>query len=323
MILCCGEALIDFVPLEQNIRGYRPCPGGSIYNIAVGLARLQTPAGYFGKVSTDFFGDLLMQYLAENGAATEYVIRADGLTTLAFVSLPGQAQGEPKFLIYANDTVDRSLTTAELPPQLPEAIKALHFGSISLVLEPGATSLETLLRRESGRRVISFDPNVRPGLIAAKEAYRQRCEGWVRLVDIVRLSLADLDWLYPGAEPEAIIQRWLSLGPSLCILTLGAGGSKAYTASGVAAAAAPPTVKVVDTVGAGDSFLAAVLAYLAQGGILYDRGQLKALSETTLTACLSYACCAAAINCSRPGANPAYKHELEAYLSAQEGVRTG
>jgi fructokinase len=310
VILCCGEALIDFVPLEVA-QGYRPCPGGSIFNIAVGLGRLGTPVGFYSSLSTDFFGDLLVNYLVENGVSTDFILRASGPTTLAFVSLPDGRHTEPRYVFYANGAVDRSLQQADLPSDLPEKVQALHFGSISLVLEPGASTLEALMRRESGRRILSLDPNIRPSLIPDREAYRRRFESWLRLVDIVRLSLADLEWLYPGAEPDPLIQGWLDWGPSLCLLTLGGDGASGVTVSGARASVPTPKITVADTVGAGDTFLAATLSWLHENRRLADRQALRALSQAELGACLAYAARAAAINCSRPGANPPYKHEMQ------------
>ena len=308
MILCCGEALIDFVPLPEG-GGYKPCPGGSVYNIAVGLGRLQTAAGFFCKISSDFFGDQLLDYLRQNGVDTALCPRAADPTTLAFVSLPADG-AEPRFMFYANGSADRLLSVGELP-DLTDAVKALHFGSISLVMEPGATALETLMQRESGRRALSLDPNVRPSLIADRAAYRQRFERWVSLVDIVKLSRADFDYIYPGQELEATMAGWFSQGVSLCLVTLGADGSLAYTAAGETAAAPAPRVQVADTVGAGDSFHAAALSCLDQKGLLAQRDQLRSLSAADLAACLAYAGRAAAINCSRQGANPPYLHEME------------
>ena len=309
MILCCGEALIDFVPLE-GVLGYQPCPGGSIFNIAVGLGRLGTPVGFFSSLSTDFFGDQLANYLVENGVSTDFTLRASGPTTLAFVSLPDGRHTEPRYVFYANDAVDRSLKLADLPAELPKQVQALHFGSISLVLEPGASTLEALMRRESGQRVLSLDPNIRPSLITDREAYRQRFEGWLRLVDIVRLSLADLEWLYPGAEPNQVIRQWLEWGPSLCLLTLGGEGASGLTVEGASASVPTPKITVADTVGAGDTFLAATLSWLHENNKIADRQALPGLSQAELGACLAYAAKAAAINCSRPGANPPYKHEM-------------
>ena len=309
MILCCGEALIDFVPLA-HLNAYQPCPGGSVFNIAVGLGRLEVPVGFFCKLSTDYFGDLLLNTLAANGVNTDACLRENGPTTLAFVSLPQRDGAEPRYMFYANDTVDRLLAETELP-DLPENIQALHFGSISLVMEPGATALAALMRRESRRRIISLDPNVRPGLIPNKTAYRQNFESWTGLVDILRLSQADFDFLYPDEERERVIGRWFEMGISLCILTLGAEGSIGYTAAGKTAVAAAPQITVADTVGAGDSFLAAVLAFLYDAGKLDQKEQLRDLSTTELTNCLAYAGRAAGINCSRQGADPPTKYEME------------
>jgi fructokinase len=309
MILCCGEALIDFVPLP-DLPAYQPCPGGSVFNIAVGLGRLEAPVGFFCKLSTDYFGDLLLNYLTDNGVDTSSCIREDGPTTLAFVSLPQGDNDEPRYMFYANDTVDRLLQEPELP-QLPDSVTALHFGSISLVMEPGATTLTTLMQRESRQRIISLDPNVRPGLIADKEAYRQKFESWVKLVDILRLSQVDLDYLYPDGDRDQIINQWFDMGISLCILTLGSDGAIGYTAAGKTAVSKAPQVTVADTVGAGDSFLAATLAYLYQTGKLNTKEHLAGLSEAELSNCLAYASQAAAINCSRQGANPPTKHEME------------
>jgi len=311
MILCCGEALIDFVPLP-GVHGYRPCVGGSVYNIAVGLGRLEAPAGFFCRVSTDFFGDMLIDYLAENNVDTRYVVRSNNPTTLAFVSLPEGEGAEPRYIFYTNDSADRLLRVDDLP-DLPGDVKALHFGSISLLLEPGASALEALMQRESRRRIISLDPNVRAGMIDDRDAYRERFEGWVKQVDILRLSRADFEYIYPGGEIEAAVGRWLKSGIALCIVTLGSDGAAGYTAAGARAEVPTPQVKVVDTVGAGDTFLAAALAYCDREGVLYDREKLKNLSEGQLTACLDFASRAAAINCTRAGADPPTWDEVEAF----------
>ncbi len=309
MILCCGDALIDFVPLP-GMRAYGPYPGGSVFNTAVGLGRLEAPVSFFCRLSTDYFGDMLVDTLAENGVETTLCPRSHDPTTLAFVSLPGDEGEEPRYMFYANDAADRLLTPDMLPDLGPE-IKALHFGSIALAMEPSATAHETLMQRESGQRIISLDPNVRPTLITDREAYTRRFERWVGWVDILRLSTVDFEFLYPGQSLELIIPRWFELGLSLCIVTRGAKGAQGITAEGVTADAAPPEVVVADTVGAGDSFLAAALAYLEQEDLLYEREKLRGMTAEQLGACLDYAGRAAAINCSRQGANPPYRHEME------------
>lgn len=307
MILCCGEALIDFVPLPDG-QGYQPCPGGSAFNIAVGLGRLEAPAGFFCKLSTDFFGDMLVDHLNENGVDTSRCIRVDNPTTLAFVSLPSDG-GETQFSFYANDSADRLLTAAELP-QLPDMVTALHFGSISLVMEPGASALEALMARERRRRIISLDPNVRPGLIGDANGYRRRFEGWMDHVDIIRLSQVDFDFLYPREAQRQQISRWFQKGIALCIVTSGEDGAAAYTAAGDRIHAAPPAVEVIDTVGAGDTFLAALMAHFDRAGLLANREHILNLTGEQLLASLHYANLAAAINCARKGANPPTRLEM-------------
>jgi fructokinase len=167
--------------------------------------------------------------------------------------------------------------------------------------------------RESGRRIISLDPNVRPNSIDDREAYRQRFEGWVSQVDILRLSTVDFDFIYPDQPLQPMMARWFELGLSLCMVTKGAEGAEGFTAKGVKAVSAAPRVTVADTVGAGDTFLAAALAYLAQEGLLYEREKLRALTAEQLGACLTYAAQAAAINCSRQGTNPPTKLEMEKF----------
>ena len=309
MILCCGEALIDFVPLPQ-VRAYQPCPGGSINNVAIGLGRLETPVGFYCKVSTDFFGDMLIDNLEENGVDTSFCVRSANPTTLAFVNLPSKDYSEPQFSFYANGSADRSLTVDELIPQLGEKVKTLHFGSISMVMEPGATALETLMARESGTRIISLDPNVRPDLIADQVAYRDRFEKWVASLDILKLSRVDFNWIYKNEEFEKHLLDWFDQGVSLVIRTKGEEGADGYTKSGTSAYVRTPEIEIADTVGAGDTFLAATLAYLHHQELLAIK-RLGNLTKEQLKACLSYANQAAAINCARVGANPPNKHELE------------
>ena len=310
MIICCGEALIDFIAMPDGL-SHRPCPGGSILNIAVGLGRLQVPVRFLSRLSTDMFGDLLAEYLEKNNVGLEYCPRVDGQTTLAFVSLPREAAQEPQFAFYANGAVDRSLTINDLPAQFGDEVAALHFGSISLVLEPGATALEALMKRESRRRILTLDPNVRPALIPDKEAYRQRFLKWISLVDILRLSVADLEFLYPHQEIEDLLPQWFGSGLSLVILTRGAEGVSGYTANGTEVFVPAQKVQVKDTVGAGDSFFSAALAWLYDHGLLSRRSALDQITPDELKACLTFAGRAAAINCTREGANPPYKSEME------------
>jgi fructokinase len=312
LIICCGEALIDFIAMQDGL-SYRPCPGGSIFNIAIGLGRLDIPVGLLSRLSTDMFGEQLAKYLIENKVNLAYCPRMDGQTTLAFVNLPDETAQEPQFAFYANNTVDRSITINDLPAQFGNDVTAIHFGSISLVLEPGATALETLMKRESRRRILTLDPNIRPAIITDKNSYKKRFSEWISLVDILRLSVADLEFLFPNQHIEEILPDWFQKGLSLVILTKGADGVNGYTATGKEIFVPAQKVQIKDTVGAGDAFFSAVLAYLNDHGLLSQCSKIDNIHPEELEACLTFASKAAAINCTREGANPPYKFEMEMY----------
>lgn len=309
MIVCCGEALVDFVPMtgETGTAGYRPCIGGSPYNVAVASARLSVPTGFLAGISTDFFGDMLVEGLSANGVDTGYVRRLERPTTLAFVSLGGG--DEPEFAFFAENAADRSLAIEDLPPHLPDEVACLQFGSISLMQEPVASTLESLMRREEGRRVLSLDPNVRPGMITDKRAWTRRLESWVALVDVVKVSAADLEWLFPREPAEAVARRWLAAGPALVAVTSGADGAFAITPDGQRVDCPGRRVAVADTVGAGDTFHAGLLASLHGAGLL-QRDHLPAAAASDVTAALELGARAAAITCTRPGADPPRRDEL-------------
>ena len=309
MIICCGEALIDFIPTKSGT-AYRPCPGGSILNIAVGLGRMQVPVGFLSRLSTDLFGDILADQLLSNQVDLNYCLRVDGQTTLAFVSLGEGDSQEPQYAFYAEGAVDREMTVADLPESLGKEVKALHFGSISLVLEPGASTLETLMQRESRSRILTLDPNVRPIVIEDWDAYRNRFEHWLTLIDVLRLSEADLTYLYPNTELPSLLPDWFEAGISLVILTQGAEGASAYSKFGQQAFVQTPKVLVKDTVGAGDTFFSAVLTYLFEHDLLNHREDIAQMTAAQLEACLAFAVKAAAINCTREGANPPFRHEM-------------
>ena len=310
MIICCGEALIDFIPTSDG-SAYRPCPGGSILNIAVGLGRMKVPVGFLSRLSIDIFGTLLTNHLLKDTVNLEYCPRVEGQTTLAFVSLQEKSEQEPLYAFYANGAVDRSMIVDDLPEQFDDDVLALHFGSISLVLEPGATTLETLMKRESRRRILTLDPNVRPVLITDEKAYRQRFCEWVSLVDILRLSQVDMEYLYPDTGIEELLPLWFDAGVGLTLLTHGSKGSRGYLPNGINVFVPVPKVPVKDTVGAGDAYFSAVLAYLYDHGQLTDSSLISGMSTIDLKACMEFATKAAAINCTREGADPPYKHEMD------------
>lgn len=305
MIVVVGEALVDLTPARCGEgMGYVPRPGGSPYNVAIGLGRLGVPVGFLSRLSTDAFGRLLRDHLQASGVSLAYLVDAVEATTLALVHLGGE---EPEYSFYTEGTADRMLLPEHLP-MIPEDA-ALHFGSFSLALEPGASTLEGLMRRESGRRLLSLDPNVRSSLVADRDAYVRRLEGWVGLMDLVKVSRADLAWLYPDQPAEAVASRWLALGPALVVVTLGKDGSLAVGAGGRASVAGR-RVAVVDTVGAGDAFTSAALAYLHLQDAL-DRRGLEALDTARLEVLLTFANAVAAQTSTRPGADPPRKDEVD------------
>lgn len=308
MIVVCGEALIDFTPATfGKAEGYRAHPGGSPYNVAVGLGRLEAPVAFLGKISRDFFGERLRQNLRDNGVDLRYVREGREPSTLAFVHAP--TGREPQFTFYGEGTADRRLLPEDVPPTFPSDVQALHFGSISLVLEPAATTLDSVMHREHGRRLISFDPNVRPGLITDRGIYLSRLEGWVRLADVVKVSRADLSWLCPEEPFERAAERWKGLGPALVVVTLGSNGAAGWGETGTARDPGM-RVRVVDTVGAGDAFTAGLLAWLHRTSWLARR-EVERLTPRDLAGALGYANRVAALTCTRPGADPPRRDEVE------------
>jgi fructokinase len=314
-IVVAGDALIDLTP-ARTVHGtiaYEPHPGGSSLNVAVGLGRLGVPTAFLARVSTDHFGDLLRQHLADSGVLTTHLLPTSDLTTLAAVHL---VDGQASYSFHAAQAADRGLLPEHLR-SLPDGGAlppgaALHLGSIALVLEPVASTLEGLLRAEARRRLVSLDPNVRPSLIADRTAYLERLRGWVELVDVLKVSAEDLAWLYPDEPEDAVVARWLGSGVALVVVTSGAEGARASTATATARVDAP-RVRVVDTVGAGDAFMSGALAHLHERRSL-SRDAVAALDADELAELLRAAAAVAAYTCTRPGADPPRRAELPAAL---------
>lgn len=307
MILSCGEALIDMLPRETlaGEAAFAPYAGGAVFNTAIALGRLGAPSGFFTGLSTDLFGQILDRTLAASGVDTTLCARSARPTTLAFVTL---VNGQATYAFYDENTAGRLLSTADLPA-LPASVDTLFFGGISLVNDPAATAYETLQARAGAAgRVTMIDPNIRPGFIQDTGAFRARINRMIAAADIVKLSDEDLRWLYGDGQPDDLARAILSKGPSVVFITEGAKGARALAANRDRFVAATP-VTVADTVGAGDTFNAGVLAALHDRGCLTKAG-VAALSDSTLDAALSLGTRAAAITVSRPGANPPWSHEL-------------
>ena len=313
MIGVCGEALIDFTPNEaENEVSYTPRPGGSPCNVAIGLARLGKHASFIGKISNDRFGDMLHTNLQMNGVDVNWTVRGREPTALAFVIPDGE--GGHEFSFYGEKTAEQSISISDLPDLFPDDLNALHFGSYSLMLGTGAGTYEQLMRRERGRRVISLDPNVRPALFPERKLYRERIEELVRLATIVKVSEDDLAWLYPKERVVNVAARWREMGPSAGCDYAGRGRSSGITGDAVVSRSGV-YLDVADTVGAGDAFMSAMLAWLDDRGFLHSEA-IGALTEDEIANVLTYANTAAAITCTRPGANPPTRRQMEQFDSS-------
>lgn len=316
MILVCGEALIDlFVgePVDAGLTA-RAIAGGSQFNVALGLARLGTPVGFLGGVSRDRFGDFLADTMTREGIDTRFLKRSARPTPLAVVST--DAAGQPSYGFHSEGCAERDLEPADLP-MLDPPIVALALGSYPLAVEPVGSTLLSLAERAAGRLVVSLDPNLRPSLAGDPGHWRQRFEQFARAATIIKLSREDLAQAY-GADPDAWAAQRLAEGAALVIVTDGAAGATAYHHQHRLQRPTPP-VAVVDTVGAGDTFHAALLARLAQKNLL-GRSELAALTAETLADLVDYAAAAAAVTCTRRGADLPRGPEVEAMLAGGADV---
>jgi fructokinase len=294
-----------------------PCPGGSPYNTAIAIGRLGAPVQFLGKLSVDFFVDMLINRLVQNHVGTDFITRSDGHSTLAFVNIT--KDNEPQYIFYTEGTADRSLSIQDISFKLPSGISCILFGSISMTMEPIASSVESLISVEKNRGdfapVISFDPNIRPFMIGDKDTYIRRLETWLASSTIVKISAADLSFIYPDLELEKSLQKILAMGPRLVIVTLGAKGAAALLrrkdGSFVRAKAPVVDLPVVDTIGAGDTFHGAFLSWLELEGKM-SHSALGSLSEQDLYEALYFANKAASLVCSKQGAEPPSMAEVTA-----------
>jgi fructokinase len=305
MFVVCGEALWDLFAIEGDPLMFEARPGGSPFNVAVGLTRLGQRAALLTGLSTDRLGERLAGTLRAEGVATALLHRSARPTTISLVDLG--PDGEPAYAIYSENAADRALTPADLPP-LGAEVWGLHAGCYALVVEPVGTALLELFTREARRRLLTVDPNVRLAAEPDAALWRRRVETFCRLADVVKLSHEDLALLRPGADAASAAAEWLRAGVGLVIVTRGAAGAEAFSPAGRVAVAAR-AVPVADTVGAGDAFQAALVAGLAERGVR-DRRALDGLGREAVAELLAFANAAAAIACTRRGADPPRRADL-------------
>ncbi|MGE7955909.1 carbohydrate kinase family protein [Pseudomonas sp. NPDC089530] len=311
MYLVCGEALFDFFS-EDDAGGrasrvdFQALAGGSPFNVAVGLRRLGVDAALFAGLSTDYLGRRLLQVLRDEGVRQHYLLDVQAPTTLAMVALG--ANGVPHYSFRGEGCADRQLQLADLP-ELDSRVRGLHLGSFSLVVQPVGDTLLALARRERGKRLISLDPNVRLNPAPDIELWRRRIDTLVRLADLIKVSDEDLHLLYPDQDPRHVIEGWLQHHCQLVFLTRGAEGAEVFSkAHGHWSAPAMP-IKMADTVGAGDTFQAALIAWLTERQ-LDSLEAVARLNREQIDQMLRFAIRAAALTCSKTGPDLPYRHQL-------------
>ncbi|MGB3909098.1 MAG: carbohydrate kinase [Pseudolysinimonas sp.] len=297
-VLVVGEALVDVVRRDNDVVH----PGGSPLNVAVGLQRLGVATTLHSSFGADRHGAAIAAHLDASGVSVTPTTIGDHPTSVALATIGSDGAATYTFSI---DWRPAPLDVAA------GTIDALHVGSIGAALEPGATTVERLLAKLQPTTLISFDPNVRPQLMGSPDAARPRIERIVAVADVVKASDEDLAWLYPDATIPQVMDAWLALGPALVVVTRGGDGAEALTASGAVHVPAPPT-QVVDTIGAGDSFMAGLLAALSDRGLLAAdrRDALRELPASDIAQIVTFAARCAAITVSRPGADPPTRAHL-------------
>ena len=311
MYLVCGEALFDFFSEDEaggqaSRVNYKAIAGGSPFNVAVGLRRLGIEAGLFGGLSTDFLGRRLLQVLKDEGVSQRFLVEFAAPTTLAMVAVG--TDGSPQYSFRGEGCADRQLLVDHLPV-LGDDVRGLHIGSFSLVVQPIGDTLLNLVQRESGKRLISLDPNVRLNPQPDIQLWRARVAELVKYADLIKVSDEDLHLLYPDQSPESVLQGWLQHRCQLVFLTRGGDGASVFSRQHGTWSA--PAVKVVmaDTVGAGDTFQAALIAWLTEQRLDSVAG-LQQLSRAQIDTMLGFAIRAAALTCTKTGPDLPYRAQL-------------
>jgi fructokinase len=307
-ILVCGEALFDVFPIADTATGLTLDAriGGSPFNVAMGLCRLGQTASFLGTVSTDAAGDRLMRAFADEGIDTACLCRSPARTTLSVVGL--DARGIPSYAFYGEGGADRQLTPAALD-RIPTRLAAVQIGSYATVVEPIASTLEALVRRQQGRSLIAYDPNVRLNVEPDVARWRHRIETMLPLTTLLKVSDEDLERLYGPRPIDDFAAEAQTAGVALVVVTRGGDGAVGWV-GGERLDVPPVRVPVVDTVGAGDTFQAALLARLAEVGSLSRAALTSAGAARRAADALGFAARAAAITCSRRGADLPRRTEL-------------
>lgn len=304
--------MIDFLPVKSvdGRDALVPVVGGSCLNIAVGMARLGAQAGFVGGISTDLFGRMIAGHAIASQVELRYATRSEHQTTLAFVRT---VAGEPQYAFYDEGTASRNW--AYRRGSIPfDQIEAIHVGSTTLADDNGAAQALAMIEDARGSASISFDPNCRPKLVSHKARYVERMNAFAAIADIVRMSDVDFEFLYGGSDYSGRAKSLMEAGASLVVVTRGIRGAQAWHKKAGQVEVEAPTVDVMDTVGAGDSFQAALLFALRAIGRI-AAGSLAQADSAELRRALSFASTCAAFTCGRAGADPPRESDVGAGLS--------
>jgi len=294
-----SDAVVDNTRIE--IAGV---VGGSPMNVALGLSRLGHSSRYLTKLSSDIFGQRIERFLHNNAIDTTLCIPTDLHTTLAMVELADD--GAANYAFYTNNTADVGMKASELPSTLPDDIRVLHFGSYSTAVNPTADSLKVLAMRESEQRIVSYDPNLRLSIEPDVTVWRESFSQFAKAATLIKASDEDIEALYGKNGEDKFVADCFSHNAQLVYLTRGPNGASAFSADGSTAHASGLSVAVVDTVGAGDTFQAAILHWLAQQNHISADSSNAAASfagAVDLKASMAFAIKAAAVTCTRQGAD--------------------
>ena len=300
MIVVAGEALVDLIARPDGT--IAAVPGGGPYNAARAIGRLGVPVAWAGCLSSDRFGRALEAGLTADGVALDLVQRTDLPTTLALAEL--DASGAATYRFYTDGTSAPALLPGPLAGGVPSATRALHVGTLGLVLEPIAATLMALVAALPDDVLLLVDPNCRPSTVRDPAAYRSRIAHVLARADVVKVSVEDLTFLRPGEDLATGVAWLVALGPRVVLVTDGGGAVRVVT-DGAATNVDVPPIEVVDTVGAGDTFGGAALAILVHDGV--TRATLDAGAATRAA---RFGAVAAAVACTRAGANPPTLAEL-------------
>ncbi len=312
MFLVCGEALFDIFPEDSNkISSIKldARAGGSPFNVAIGLSRLKVHSALLTGISKDMLGEKLTSVLVREGVSTRYLIRNGRRTTLSLVGL--DASGSPSYSFYGVGSADCGVKYKHLP-MIGSEVKGLHFGSYSTVVRPVAKAFAKLASKQKDN-FISYDPNIRLTIEPNLNVWRAGVKRFASCADIIKISREDYDLLYAEENPAKKVQQWFDYGVKLVILTDGDKHIRAWSDSGFELSITPPSFNVVDTVGAGDTFQAALLKCLLQ----YDNPKqaVTSIDQSRLESMLNYGAMAAALTCTRRGADLPTLEEVDSIIS--------